>query len=73
MRVGIVHYGLDRQPTGIGRYIIELTNALAALGVCVHPLWAGRRPVRAGGESRLVSIGMNGIFDFLPQVSILVK
>jgi glycosyltransferase involved in cell wall biosynthesis len=31
MRVGILVYGLDRPLTGIGRYILELTRALAAL------------------------------------------
>lgn len=31
MRVGYVTYGLDRAPTGIGRYAIELLRALAAL------------------------------------------
>lgn len=30
-RVGILTYGLDRPPTGIGRYAIELLRALAAL------------------------------------------
>lgn len=30
-RVGIVTYGLDRAPTGIGRYTVELLRALAAL------------------------------------------
>jgi glycosyltransferase involved in cell wall biosynthesis len=31
MRVGILVYGLDRPLVGIGRYILELTRALAAL------------------------------------------
>ena len=31
MRVGYVTYGLDRAPTGIGRYAVELLRALAAL------------------------------------------
>lgn len=31
MRVGYLTYGLDRSPTGIGRYAIELLHALAAL------------------------------------------
>lgn len=33
MRVGYLTYGLDRSPTGIGRYALELLRALAAL----HP------------------------------------
>jgi glycosyltransferase involved in cell wall biosynthesis len=31
MRVGYLTYGLDRSPTGIGRYALELLRALAAL------------------------------------------
>lgn len=31
MRVGILTYGLDRAPTGIGRYTVALVRALAAL------------------------------------------
>jgi glycosyltransferase involved in cell wall biosynthesis len=31
MRVGYLTYGLDRKPTGIGRYALELLRALAAL------------------------------------------
>lgn len=31
MRIGFLSYGLDRAPTGIGRYAIELLRALAAL------------------------------------------
>ena len=31
MRVGYVSYGLDRSPTGIGRYSVQLLRALAAL------------------------------------------
>jgi glycosyltransferase involved in cell wall biosynthesis len=31
MRVGYLTYGLDRAPTGIGRYAVELLRALAAL------------------------------------------
>jgi glycosyltransferase involved in cell wall biosynthesis len=31
MRVGYLTYGLDRAPTGIGRYALELLRALAAL------------------------------------------
>lgn len=31
MRIGFLTYGLDRAPTGIGRYAIELLRALAAL------------------------------------------
>jgi glycosyltransferase involved in cell wall biosynthesis len=31
MRVGLVAYGLDRNPTGVGRYTTELARALAAL------------------------------------------
>lgn len=30
MRIGYLTYGLDRAPTGIGRYVIELLRALAA-------------------------------------------
>lgn len=31
MRIGYLTYGLDRSPTGIGRYAVELLRALAAL------------------------------------------
>lgn len=31
MRVGYLTYGLDRKPTGIGRYAVELLHAMAAL------------------------------------------
>lgn len=31
MRIGYLTYGLDRSPTGIGRYAVELLTALAAL------------------------------------------
>ncbi|HEX6292750.1 MAG TPA: glycosyltransferase family 1 protein [Herpetosiphonaceae bacterium] len=31
MRIGYLTYGLDRAPTGIGRYAVELLRALAAL------------------------------------------
>ena len=31
MRVGYITYGLDRAPTGIGRYAVDLVRALAAL------------------------------------------
>jgi glycosyltransferase involved in cell wall biosynthesis len=31
MRVGFLTYGLDRSPTGIGRYALELLRAMAAL------------------------------------------
>ncbi|MHB8647800.1 MAG: glycosyltransferase family 4 protein [Thermomicrobiales bacterium] len=31
MRVGYLTYGLDRDPTGIGRYVIELARALGAV------------------------------------------
>lgn len=31
MRIGYLTYGLDRAPTGIGRYAIEQLRALAAL------------------------------------------
>ncbi len=34
MRVGYLTYGLDRAPTGIGRYAVELLRALAALPNC---------------------------------------
>ena len=47
----MIHYGLDRQATGIGRYTSELTAALAAQGVAVHRLWAGPRPAAAAGET----------------------
>src|SRR4029078_9084260 len=51
MRIGYLTYGLDRAPTGIGRYAVELLRALAALPNCpeivllttervdVHQLW----------------------------------
>lgn len=50
MRVGIVHYGLDRQLGGIGRYTTELADALERAGVHVFRLWAGYRPAGAAGE-----------------------
>lgn len=50
MRVGIIHYGLDRQLGGIGRYTVELVEALVDEGVCVHRLWAGHQPLKASGE-----------------------
>lgn len=50
MRVGLVHYGLDRQAAGIGRYTTELGTLLTATGVALHPLWAGTRPPLAVGE-----------------------
>src|SRR5690348_16500976 len=31
MRIGYLTYGLDRKPTGIGRYAVELLRALARL------------------------------------------
>ncbi len=51
MRVGIIHYGLDRQIGGIGRYTTELAGALAGQGASVHPLWAGARPPGHSGAS----------------------
>jgi glycosyltransferase involved in cell wall biosynthesis len=51
MRIGLVHYGLDRQAAGIGRYTTELGNTLAGHGVSVHRLWAGARPPEAEGEA----------------------
>lgn len=51
MRVGLIHYGLDRQASGIGRYTAELTGALPGQGLCVHRLWAGARPPLADGKS----------------------
>src|SRR5579884_962879 len=41
-RVGVLGYGLDRAPGGIGRYTSELIRALAHGGVSVTVLWAGR-------------------------------
>ena len=51
MRIGLIHYGLDRNATGIGRYAVELARSLAGNGSCVHRLWAGRRPSDAEGVS----------------------
>ncbi len=51
MRVGAIHYGLDRQAAGIGRYTMELAAALSAQGISVHRLWAGRHPPGAEGEA----------------------
>ena len=49
MRAGIIHYGLDRETAGIGRYTAELTAALVGQGLPIHRLWAGRRPSGAEG------------------------
>ena len=51
MHVGVIHYGLDREAAGIGRYTTELSNVLADQGVSVHRLWAGARPPQAQGEA----------------------
>lgn len=51
MRVGLIHYGLDRQYTGIGRYTGRLAVSLADQGLAVHRLWAGQRPPGAAGET----------------------
>ena len=51
LRVGLVHYGLDRQASGIGRYTVQLADALAGQGVDVYPLWAGSCPPGAGGAA----------------------
>jgi glycosyltransferase involved in cell wall biosynthesis len=51
MRVGLIHYGLDRPIGGIGRYTAALAGALAEQGVCVHPLWAGAPPVGVSGHA----------------------
>jgi glycosyltransferase involved in cell wall biosynthesis len=69
LRVGLVHYGLDRQTGGIGRYTVELATALAQQGVAVQPLWAGQRPAGAPGISLpgayllpgLLTVGQAGI------------
>lgn len=69
LRVGMIHYGLDRQTGGIGRYTAELAAALAQQGVTVFPLWAGARPPQAGGVSLpgayllpgLLTVGQAGI------------
>lgn len=59
MRIGYLTYGLDRAPTGIGRYAVQLLDALAALPEAPeivlltteredhHGLWArfARRPL----------------------------
>src|SRR5262245_22531948 len=34
MRIGYLTYGLDRAPTGIGRYAVELLRAMAKLRSC---------------------------------------
>ncbi len=51
LRIGLIHYGLDRQAAGIGRYTAELSSRLAHQGVVVHRLWAGARPPQAEGEA----------------------
>ena len=51
MRVGVIHYGLNRQSTGIGRYTTQLSKALVDQGLAVHPLWAGECPPGADGET----------------------
>lgn len=51
MRVGIIHYGLDREAGGIARYTSGLAGSLAGQDVTVHPLWAGRCPANAAGSS----------------------
>src|SRR5690606_33009085 len=49
IRIGLIHYGLDRDATGIGRYATELACSLVGNGSYVHRLWAGRRPTGAEG------------------------
>lgn len=61
MRVGLIHYGLDRQTTGIGRYTLELANALADQGVSIHRLWAGTCPPEMAGESLRGSYRLPGL------------
>ena len=51
MRVGLIHYGLNRQTTGIGRYTTELAASLSSQGIAIHRLWAGTRPPDSSGES----------------------
>ncbi len=58
MRVGMLIYGLDRPLTGIGRYTLELTRALRALGneIEVILLTAGRPGLLADGGFRHVPL-----------------
>lgn len=69
LHVGLIHYGLDRQTGGIGRYTAELAAALAQQGAAVHLLWAGPRPEGAQGVALpgayllpgLLTVGQAGI------------
>ncbi|MFW5748138.1 MAG: glycosyltransferase family 4 protein [Chloroflexota bacterium] len=56
MRVGIIAYGLDRRLTGIGRYIIEITRALAAL-----PAGPEITLLAAGGLGELEASGLPAV------------
>ena len=64
VRVGLIHYGLDRQTSGIGRYTIELSSALTDQGVFVHPLWAGACLPGAEGETLPGAYLLPGLLTF---------
>jgi glycosyltransferase involved in cell wall biosynthesis len=51
MRLGLIHYGLDRGATGIGRYTTELAASLAGQGLAINCLWAGTCPPEMTGSS----------------------
>lgn len=51
LRVGLIHYGLDRSATGVGRYTTELTTSLIDQELAIHRLWAGKCPSGMSGES----------------------
>ena len=64
MHVGIVHYGLDRQAGGIGRYTTKLSGALAGQGVDTLRLWAGVRPLQADGAALPKAYLLPGLLTF---------
>jgi glycosyltransferase involved in cell wall biosynthesis len=61
LKVGLVHYGLDRQATGIARYTTELAAALTGQGIAVTRLWAGAAPDGREGESMLGAYLLPGL------------
>ena len=44
MQIGVIAYGLDRAPGGIGRYTQELIQALQRRDVAITSLHAGKKP-----------------------------
>jgi glycosyltransferase involved in cell wall biosynthesis len=58
MKLGLLTYGLDRPLTGIGRYTVELANALSIMkdGPEITLLQAGRSPALENGAFRTVPL-----------------